>query len=324
MVSMSLLGGCATPQPLFLSTPAPVDGFDRCHPERFQPTAESRTFELELPVRSDRARELVHDHLSLYSLGWVRESRGRVIATRGAEVQGLVGFARSANPAEEDGLPQLITTQRDFATTISFEFEERASSTLVRTESDPTSLANASAELSYGEAMLKRISCAVALMRELEGAPSAGAGSDGAEVPAGTPVLLYFGETVRSNAAKAGDAVTLRVAQDVYADGKVVIEKGARALGAVRTAAESKAFRGDGSLGLSIDSVETADGGTVSVRWKVDESLDRSQGRFAASGLFGGEGGGPGLLGLLTAASISGAEVVIPIATPVWATVVAP
>lgn len=81
------------------------------------------------------------------------------------------------------------------------------------------------------------------------------------QIPAGTKVILKTAISLQPKDFKVGDRVNLIVASDVVVDGKVVIKKGAPALGEV-TVSE---VIGEDKLTISIKSVEAVDGTPVIV-----------------------------------------------------------
>jgi serine/threonine-protein kinase len=81
----------------------------------------------------------------------------------------------------------------------------------------------------------------------------------------GVPVLLTLAEDVPVD-AKAGDALRFRAAEDVSADGAVVVAKGAAASGVVVDAAKKRILGLGGKMTFRLESVDAVDGQKMTIR----------------------------------------------------------
>ena len=82
----------------------------------------------------------------------------------------------------------------------------------------------------------------------------------------GTPIRVVLGKSLSSASAHVGDAVELKVLEEVDVDGLCVIPAGATAFGIVREAEPKKRMGHGGKLGLSIDSVRMSDDKKAAIR----------------------------------------------------------
>ena len=82
----------------------------------------------------------------------------------------------------------------------------------------------------------------------------------------GTPVHLKLGKTISSSTAHVGEAVDLRVAEEVIVDGLAVIPRGAEATGLVKEVEPRRRLGHGGKLAFSIDSVRLKDDEKAAVR----------------------------------------------------------
>lgn len=82
----------------------------------------------------------------------------------------------------------------------------------------------------------------------------------------GTPIRMKLGKTISSGSAHVGDAVELRVVEEVLVDGLTVIPQGATATGVVKEAEPKKRLGHGGKLAFSIDLVRLRDNEKAAVR----------------------------------------------------------
>lgn len=84
-------------------------------------------------------------------------------------------------------------------------------------------------------------------------------------IPAGTPVTLELVEPLSSETSHKGDAVQLRLAEDLIVNGKKVLPAGAPASGAITVAQPRGRLARQGRLGFEVATLE-AKGKTVAIR----------------------------------------------------------
>ena len=88
--------------------------------------------------------------------------------------------------------------------------------------------------------------------------------------------------------SKVEERVSFETAQDVMADGVVVIEEGASAWGKVIQAEPKKSFGRSGKLDFTIDYVKAADGQNLSLRSTREIKGDDSYGKAGVITILGG------------------------------------
>lgn len=98
-------------------------------------------------------------------------------------------------------------------------------------------------------------------------------------VPDGTEVRLKLVERLSSASAKVNERVRLEAAEDVLVNGKVVIAKGAEAVGTVTEASPKKSFGRSGKLNFTIDAVKAVDGSNVRLRGTKENEGSESYGK---------------------------------------------
>lgn len=86
-----------------------------------------------------------------------------------------------------------------------------------------------------------------------------------AKVPLGTPVTLKLMETISSKGAQVGQRVKFVVESDVIVTGRVVIKKGAAAIGEVIAASAAGMAGTAGQLTISIQTVQAVDGSLMPI-----------------------------------------------------------
>ena len=139
-------------------------------------------------------------------------------------------------------------------------------------------------------------------------------------IPPGTPVPLEFTREMSSRTAEKGDAVPLRVVEDVRVGGQVVIRRGAAAEGVVTKVHHRRSFGRKGELRIRLVRVRDVRG-----RYVPLEAYKTGH-RFSAGGP-GAAGGGLlvfGPLGLVAGAFVKGGEVTIHKGTRIQAEVAVP
>lgn len=95
--------------------------------------------------------------------------------------------------------------------------------------------------------------------------PAAAAATEALTIPAGTPVLLAFEETVCPLTAQVGQKILLRTTSPVIVDGKVVIAAGAIANAEVTSAQKKGAVGKPAIIGVMLRTVEAVDGTLVPI-----------------------------------------------------------
>jgi hypothetical protein len=86
-----------------------------------------------------------------------------------------------------------------------------------------------------------------------------------AKIAPNTPIRLAVEEAVSSSSAKAGDPLKVAAAEDLVINGRVVIAKGAPAMGHIIMAKKKGLASYDGALEVTVDSVRAVDGQNVAV-----------------------------------------------------------
>ena len=97
-------------------------------------------------------------------------------------------------------------------------------------------------------------------------------------IPAGTPVTLELVEPLSSETSHKGDAVQLRLAEDLIVNGKKVLPAGARASGAITVAQPRGRLARQGRLGFEVATLE-AKGKSVAIRVSRPEAAPAEGGR---------------------------------------------
>ena len=116
-------------------------------------------------------------------------------------------------------------------------------------------------------------------------------------VPAGTAITVTVDQSLSSKTAKAGEGVVATVAQDVTANGKVVIPKGSHAKLVVSSAQASGRLSTPAKLWLRMKSVEVH-GKTYTIATSSTGKTMGGKGKRDA-GFIGGGAGGGALIGAL-------------------------
>jgi hypothetical protein len=88
----------------------------------------------------------------------------------------------------------------------------------------------------------------------------------------GTPIRVILGKTLSSASSHVGEAVELKVVEEVDVDGLCVIPAGAAATGIVSEAEPKKRMGRGGKLGISINFVRLSDDQKAAVRSYVESS----------------------------------------------------
>lgn len=93
------------------------------------------------------------------------------------------------------------------------------------------------------------------------------------ELPSGTKLQLELADDISSNKAQIGQEVVYFVKEAVAApDGKVLVQKGARATGKVTTAKGARSFGRKGKLEFTVEEVVAADGSKIPLRSSLSKS----------------------------------------------------
>lgn len=113
------------------------------------------------------------------------------------------------------------------------------------------------------------------------------------DIPAGTVIPVRLDEDLGSKISQTGDTFTATVADDILANGQVVIAKGARAIGTVVDAKALGKIKGAALLDIRLERVTTIAGShAIST-----SSIDRSEkGKGKRSAIMAGGGAGLGAL----------------------------
>jgi len=85
------------------------------------------------------------------------------------------------------------------------------------------------------------------------GAEGAGLVSDAVILKGGTEVKLTFAQSLSSKHAAVGERVELRVAENIQADGTVVVQAGARVLGTVVQGKKNEKYGNSKNLAVRVD-----------------------------------------------------------------------
>lgn len=115
----------------------------------------------------------------------------------------------------------------------------------------------------------------------------------GYTLPAGTPITVRISQTIDSKTAQPGQPFSAIVEDPVTVNGAVVIRAGATASGTVTDAQSRGKFKGQGMIGLRLDSIR-ADGRSYPVSTSTIDRIEKGKGKRTA--LFAGGGAGLGAL----------------------------
>lgn len=111
-------------------------------------------------------------------------------------------------------------------------------------------------------------------------------------VPAGTPLSVSLIADVSTQTARVGDPVEGLLTSDIVIDGRRVVPAGARVRGTVsQVISGSNAIGGVPTLGLTLDTLELPDGGSVSISGAVVQQLRSETARDTAK-IVGGAAAG--------------------------------
>jgi hypothetical protein len=116
-------------------------------------------------------------------------------------------------------------------------------------------------------------------------------------LPAGTVLTVRLGSTVGSKTNSTGDHFNATIATPVESGGKVVLSKGAEALGRVVEAVPQGRFKGGASLSLALESV-TISGDAYDIKTSSVSRNQKGKGKRTAAMIGGGAGGGALIGGL--------------------------
>jgi hypothetical protein len=86
----------------------------------------------------------------------------------------------------------------------------------------------------------------------------------------GTPIRMRLARTISSEHAKAGEQIDFDVLDDVTVGGRIVIARGAKALGVITDAEHKKRMARGGKLNMTLDYVRLQDGTKVALRGNSD------------------------------------------------------
>jgi hypothetical protein len=95
-------------------------------------------------------------------------------------------------------------------------------------------------------------------------------GAFGADIPAGTHVLLRMVGSVSTRTAKAGDQVYLRTASPIAAGGQLLVPEGTYVQGTVLEAKRSGRVKGRAEIALHLDTLTFASGKAFKIEPHVD------------------------------------------------------
>jgi hypothetical protein len=99
----------------------------------------------------------------------------------------------------------------------------------------------------------------------------------------GSTVRVRILETLSSASSKAGEQVNMEVSEDVLADGKIVIARGAKAIGTITVSEPSKMMGKKGKIDFTIDYVTDVNGKNIRLRSAVKNEGKGSQGGVIAA-----------------------------------------
>lgn len=117
------------------------------------------------------------------------------------------------------------------------------------------------------------------------------------ELPSGTSIPVRLDSELGSNISQAGESFSATVADDVLADGTVVIPRGARAEGTVIDAKALGRFKGGAMLSVRLDRVHTR-WGSYPVETSSIARAEKGKGKRTAGFVGGGAGLGALIGGL--------------------------
>ena len=111
-------------------------------------------------------------------------------------------------------------------------------------------------------------------------------------IPADSVIGLQIDNTVTTESAQVEDTVEARVTRDVFADGRVAVAAGARALGNVTLVERGGKFKERARLGVRFHTLVLADGTTLPIQtetvYRDGESPSRSSATKVGIGAVGG------------------------------------
>ncbi|MGA8313342.1 MAG: hypothetical protein WB755_25180, partial [Terriglobales bacterium] len=113
----------------------------------------------------------------------------------------------------------------------------------------------------------------------------------------GTVLTVRLASTVGSKTNSTGDHFNATIATPVESGGKVVLSKGAEALGRVVEAVPQGRFKGGASLSLALESV-TISGDAYDIKTSSVSRNQKGKGKRTAAMIGGGAGGGALIGGL--------------------------
>ena len=116
-------------------------------------------------------------------------------------------------------------------------------------------------------------------------------------LPAGTVITVRLASAVGSKTSNTGDHFNATIATPVESGGKVVLPKGAEALGKVVEAVPQGRFKGGASLSLALESV-TISGDAYDIKTSSVSRYQKGKGKRTAAMIGGGAGGGALIGGL--------------------------
>ncbi len=116
-------------------------------------------------------------------------------------------------------------------------------------------------------------------------------------LPAGTVITVRLASAVGSKTSNPGDHFSATIATPVESGGKVVLPKGAEALGKVVDAQSQGRFKGGAALSLALESV-TVNGEAYDIKTSSVSRYLKGKGKRTAAMIGGGAGGGALIGGL--------------------------
>jgi hypothetical protein len=118
-----------------------------------------------------------------------------------------------------------------------------------------------------------------------------------AVIPSGSQIRVRLDQDLGSKISQPGDTFTATVADDVTANGTVIIPQGARADGTVVNAAPLGRFKGGALLAIRLDRVHTRWGSYPVATGTIDK-VEKGKGKRSAAFIGGGAGLGALIGGL--------------------------
>src|SRR5580704_15438358 len=99
----------------------------------------------------------------------------------------------------------------------------------------------------------------------------------GADIPAGTHVLLKMVNSVSTRTAKAGDQVYLQTASPIAAGGEILVPVGTYVQGTVAAAKRSGRVKGRAEIALHLDTLTFASGKALKIAAPHVDSVDTDE-----------------------------------------------